>query len=444
MVRSKLFSGILSLVVIPQIALADTPRLDALRYGIVDLGPKVTDSSATLVINDYGHVAFPVTDSRGALILDARDSSGAPIFSTSQMLSRTIGLAPGTINNRPNSINNQDIVVGESANAVGSKAYLYDEAGMQVIPSTIPPAASGYHRNMAMGVNDTGSLVGVFSGAHPNVSTEVFYSFATGLTGIVVPFGSDSGLIDINNIGNAIGYAAPPFSPGYNSSRSIQAGMNGLGWDQTPIAPPVGASRYYPLRLNDFAKVVGTTRVNPTTVSGPHVLDLPTLTYTLVSPISGAPSGIATANDINNWGIVAGTSRYPGSTEYGDTHAMLARGDATKDLNALSNAAALGLTLTSAHAINNRGDVVGVAVTGNQQYRYFLALALNSFSCAADLDGDGLVNSRDIDLIRRLQGVETFVGDLNHDRVVTADDVKLAKIAASNHGICPSLSTSRR
>jgi probable HAF family extracellular repeat protein len=126
----------------------------------------------------------------------------------------------------------------------------------------------------------------------------------------------------------------------------------------------LGGTKSYAHAINSAGQVVGTAYIagnaslHAFLYNDGSMRDLGTL---------GGPSSYAYG--VNDQGQVVGTSNVPGPD---NAHAFVYRDGAMRDLNELADAAATGWTLSSAHAINASGQIVGFGTFNGQTAGFLL------------------------------------------------------------------------
>ncbi len=347
-------------------------------------------------------------------------------------------------------INDNGLVVGQSTTVDGNyRGFLYDGATMHDLGTL------GGDTSIAYDISDSAAIVGAaggsggteacrWSGMNP-VGLGVLEggglsgARGTNSVGVVVGMSLDSmghrrpvkwdanGVIEdlgtlggsggnataVNDVGQIVGNANPSgdgtshaflyqdgtmqglgtFPGGYTSdARDISADGQVVGWSGIPVGENM--------------------HTRPFLYDGGPLIDLGSL---------GGEEGWA--NGINDLTQIVGQSR----TSSGDWHAFIWEGGTMVDLNDSLNPAS-GWVLRAAQDINSHGQIVG---TGSSPFGHTRAFLLTPIP-EGDLDGDGIVNSRDLDIVRAWWGAEVepgngLMGDATGDGLVNSKDLDLVR-----------------
>lgn len=275
-------------------------------------------------------------------------------------------------------LNNRGDVVGVARTGRGAQhAFLYRRSGRRDL------GAGGGRSSTAAGINDAGQVVGQMTGRRGrkspffwvdgpmqeiggfrgrtsaaqaiNLSGEVVGEFLDDAGKQVRGFrwragrkplslntlgGSDSRAWDINDAGVIVGVAATRF----NWSHHACLWQRDRITDLSPRSPGESEAR----AINNRGVIVGSAH---TDTEEEHACRFRDGGVTDLGTLGGKTSQ---ALGINEAGVVVGWS----ATADGGSHAVLWQDGGIRDLNALA-ASAGGWILTSAHAINDRGQIVG-------------------------------------------------------------------------------------
>jgi probable HAF family extracellular repeat protein len=279
---------------------------------------------------------------------------------------RGIGFLPDTTSSASWAINIHQQIVGTATNhSLGIlKSFIWDAVhGMQDI-GRLPP-----HNAVAeaAGMNDSGQVVGKGDIAFVWDSRNGMRRIPSTLGGFY------SSASDINEFGQVAGTAGTPLPTDYHAYIWDEVhGMRDLG-----TLP--GGEMSFATALNNFGVVTGGSRVQ----GSPHAFrwdsihgmqDLGALNLNL-------DGGISKGNDINNAGLVVGSSVTPQSEafvwtpEYGmlNLNEYLVNGD--------------GWLITCAYEINDRGQIVCEGLYGDIPYAILLNPVLARISGTIALDG---------------------------------------------------------
>lgn len=129
------------------------------------------------------------------------------------------------------------------------------------------------------------------------------------------------------------------------------------------------------------------------------------------------------AYDVNGSGVIVGTAW--DNDFLLDPHAWVYFGGAMHDLNGFLEPGQTDWTvLLSAEGINDRGDIVGYGVTTSGDVRGFVFSGVVPGGCAAaDVNGDGGVDTQDVVAFLNLWAADDPRADWNEDGAVDAQDV---------------------
>jgi probable HAF family extracellular repeat protein len=206
--------------------------------------------------------------------------------------------------------------------------------------------ASGANDSWAVGINDTGQVLG-----YPNMGDAFLNPFITGPNGVGMSYlgtleGAYNFAAGINNAGQVVGTITPEYDP---SSNGYISGPNGMGLKVLGTPGDSIASA-----INNAGQVVGFTS-HHTFITGPNGVGMTALPdLDRVYSITG----------INAAGRVVGNSEHGNSL----SRAFIT-GPNGVGLTALDS---LGGNSTSASAINNAGQVVGSSSLVDGSYHAFI------------------------------------------------------------------------
>jgi len=252
------------------------------------------------------------------------------------------------------SINAKGTIVGYSYNGAYLDAFAYSSSGV----FTDLGRLLGGNQSAAMSVNDFGAIVGYsYTGDSDNfLFHAALWSDGT-ISDLATLAGSNSEAHDVNNAGVIVGT-----SDNVAFEYTTSSGMQSLG-----TLPGAAASTAW--AINSAGVVVGHSEVpGPNSRTHAVVWDAGTITDLGVL-VAGPVSETSEALDINSAGVIVGDS----TIDSGAVHAFVydpVRG--MQDLNLLVNAPA-GWTLTTATAINDLGQIVGLASVQGQTHVFLLS-----------------------------------------------------------------------
>ena len=290
-------------------------------YTIVDLGP-----GAANAINNSGVIA-------------GNSASGACYWTSSHVLTQLAasgiaqgissdGAVAGQISGGVASVwiggTVTNLTNGSDATAINASHQALSGSGYYSSPTAAPvtlAGLSGADITLGLGINDAGLIVGSDQSA-PQTTAAVYWTSPTAAPlALALPFGNIGAAEAVSSSGSIAGFAKD--SGGTNVTHavywsSISSGGTDLG-------------------------VLG---------------------------VAGQNIATSQAYGVNASGTVVGFS----STSSGVVHAFVYTAGAMSDLNTLSNAASLGLTLTRANGVNNSGVICGDATTSTGATHAFVAI----------------------------------------------------------------------
>jgi probable HAF family extracellular repeat protein len=315
-----------------------------------------------------------------------------------------VGVVEGFADGVADGINDAGTVVGTLSASTGiSQAFLYTEGGgIVLLDFLVGGTASG-----ASAINGAGVVVGVSNAAAGIVPpTGVLWS---GPSAEPAPFVNAAGLdgsttvTAINAAGDAVGASSSTSSFPPSSHAILWPALGGATDLSTIIGSAGGAQD-----INDSGQVIvtfggllaGHASLWSEASGSEELIGLPEATRTSASAINAAgvvvgssgpllehatrwltptqpedlgvllDGGNSVANDINDAGTVVGTA----DTASGLHAVVWTAAGGMQDLNALSDADAIGMTLWSAEAINASGQIVGTGYVEQGQHQHgFLA-----------------------------------------------------------------------
>jgi probable HAF family extracellular repeat protein len=296
-------------------------------YSITDLGT----TFVPLDINKKGQIAGASGDGRALLYSDGRFTEISKLRSNDNEITAR-------------AINNKGQVVGDSTNiGVSSRIFLYSNG----ITQDLGIEGSAYN------INNKGQVVGGSSGGA--------FLYSNGITTII---NSNNAIAyGINDKGQVVGYSGTP-----NTAFLYDNGItNDLG-----TLPPYDSSAAS--AINNKGQVVGNLFFS----AFPPIYDTSAFLYSRRTGMTNLGRLLPTdifrvAADINNKGQVVG---YSGT--FSGFRAFISSDDGVlQDLNNLIPLSS-GFTLNFAHAINDKGELVGTGLINGQQHGFLLRPAASS------------------------------------------------------------------
>jgi probable HAF family extracellular repeat protein len=290
-----------------------------------------------------------------------------------------LGTLPGGESSQANDINNRGQVVGASLVAGGFRAFLWDGGEMTELPPL--PGDPGA---VATGINDRGLIAGSSGGVN-GIWRAVLWDDGTPTDLGRLPGAISCTAQAVNNRGQVVG-----------ACDLLSGGQGGFLWEDggmTPLAALAGSAFTFPTSINHHAHVAGVA------IDPHNELRAFRLEAGAITDLGTLPGGSASyAGGVNHRGIVAGWSQdaqgsffavvwkngdvsslgtSPGKTwsqAFGlnDRGAIAGRVEQTPALwhgRAITELPTLLGGTGIAFAINNRGEVAGVADTHTGQPR---------------------------------------------------------------------------
>ena len=205
--------------------------------------------------------------------------------------------------------------------------------------------------SQANGINASGQVVGQAAGTPGDGYHAFLYSGST-MTDLGTLGGTDSYATGINASGQVVGYAYTPGNVSRHAFLYSGSTMTGLG--------TLGGTCSWAYGINASGQVVG--GANTPGDASWHAFLYSGSTMTDLGTLGGTDSY---ATGINASGQVVGDAFTPGDAP--SYHPFVYYDGTMKDLNSLLTPASTGYTVSSANAINNRGQIAATAITPTGQ-----------------------------------------------------------------------------
>ena len=285
-------------------------------------------------------------------------------------------------------LNDAGQVVGYSTGSVGTRAFLW-QAGTMTNLGTLPDGWASY----AVSVNALGDVVGV-ANLKNGLGRAVLWRNGTivNLTPELPVYEDVSNAVAINDLGQILlAINDTPFllDNGTRTAIGTLGGPGAFAADLNNAGQVVGSSTQHAFlwengtmtdlgllpgdqdsgasAINNLGVIVGSSGWTDPDTYEQHYR--PFIYANGSMSAIPAPSSEAFAGDINDAGVVVGTMRAGGAVT--PWHAWVYVNGVVTNLNSLV-ATGSGLHLREAHAINNEGQIAGVAMDAQGRYHGFL------------------------------------------------------------------------
>ena len=341
------------------IFISSTPIKASADWMITGLGTLGGTHSVAMSINDFGQVV-------GYSTIDPNDSVTRAFITGPNGVDMTDLGAFGGSHSIAYGINNSGQVVGYDhgfSSPPFKQDYYYFITGPNGIGRTSLDIFQQY--GLAKSLNDSGQVVGDFG--YPNKGDH--HAFITGpngrgMTDLGTLGGSESRALDVNNLGQVVGYS----KDSKNDTHAFITGPNGV--DMTDLGT-LGGPYSYAFSINNLGVAVGYSMVDNTRASA-FITD--------PDGISMIPLGNwdkdSVAIDINDAGQVIGMN----IAGDGSAHAFFYSEGLFTDISLLPTVVAAGWTDIAVEAVNNKGQIAGRGSLNGARQQAFLLSYINEVS----------------------------------------------------------------
>ncbi len=276
-------------------------------------------------------------------------------------------------------VNNLGHAVGE----IGGDAARWSSGTFSAVPNTF-----GGFNSMALGINDSGLVVGAAETGTAGVYHAFSFSAGTTPEDLGTLGGSTSIASGLNNGGQIVGSARVTGNASSHAFLYESGTMRDLG--------TLGGSSSNAAAINGSGQIVGGAQVGGNVAT--HAFLYENGSMRDLGTLGGMESA---ASAINDAGQIAGSSQPSGSTDF---HAFVYRAGTMTDISPSSPARASGM--------NNRGDVVGrvaaaASPTGWHAFRYCGGTLTDLNTILASSTGVELLDAVDVNDQGDIVGVAT-------------------------------------